>query len=57
MQNFGRTWWGQQWLNSLTRIDFENRLDRGKSYARNGSVASIKINNNIIEAKVKGSRS
>ena len=56
MQNFGRTWWGQQWLKALDRIDFDNRLDRGKSYARKGAVTSIKIANNLIEAKVNGSR-
>ena len=55
-QNFGRTWWGEQWLNALDRIDFDNRLDRGRSYARKGAVSYIKITNNIIEAKVNGSR-
>ncbi|MDZ4757422.1 MAG: DEAD/DEAH box helicase [Bacteroidota bacterium] len=55
-QDFGRTWWGQQWLKALDRIDFDNRLDRGKSYARKGAVSTIKITNNIIEAKVNGSR-
>lgn len=55
-ETFGRTWWGQQWLKSLDRIDFDNRLDRGKSYARKGAVSSIKIANNFIEATVRGSR-
>ncbi|MEO6719968.1 MAG: SNF2-related protein [Ferruginibacter sp.] len=53
---FGKTWWGQQWLNSLTNIDYDNRLPRGSAYARNGSVASISIDENNIRAKVKGSR-
>jgi SNF2 family DNA or RNA helicase/uncharacterized Zn finger protein len=53
---FGRTWWGQQWLGALDRIDFDNRLERGRSYARKGAVSSINISNNIIEAKVNGSR-
>jgi len=55
-KHFGKTWWSQQWLNSLTSIDYSNRLPRGSSYARNGSVASIKISENAINAKVKGSR-
>ena len=55
-QLYGRTWWGQQWLKSLDRIDYENRLDRGRSYARKGAVTAIKIQANIIEAKVQGSR-
>ncbi len=56
MAKYGRTWWGEQWLRALERVDFSNRLPRGKSYAKNGSVTSIKINGNVIEAKVKGSR-
>lgn len=55
-KHFGKTWWSQQWLNSLTNIDYSNRLPRGSSYARNGSVSSITINENAINAKVKGSR-
>ena len=53
---FGKTWWGQQWLNSLTNIDYTNRLPRGSTYARNGSISSIDIKENNIRAKVKGSR-
>jgi len=53
---FGKTWWGEQWLNSLSNIDYSNRLPRGSSYARNGSVTSIGIEENNIRAKVKGSR-
>ena len=57
MAQYGRTWWGEQWLQSLDRIDFSNRLPRGRSYANNGMVDSIRINENAIQAKVKGSRS
>jgi SNF2 family DNA or RNA helicase/uncharacterized Zn finger protein len=55
-QQYGRTWWGEQWLKALDRIDFSNRLPRGRSYANKGKVASIKITENKIKAKVKGSR-
>lgn len=55
-KHFGKTWWGQQWLNSLSEIDYSNRLPRGSAYARNGSVISISIDGNKINAKVKGSR-
>ena len=54
--NFGKTWWGEQWLNALSNIDYEDRLARGKSYANKGSVESIKIKENAIIAKVTGSR-
>ncbi len=53
---FGKTWWGQQWLNSLSNIDYENRLDRGRSYANKGAVTKIDIKENRINAKVAGSR-
>ena len=56
MAKYGRTWWGEQWLNALNRIDFSNRLERGRSYADKGMVASVKITENMVQAKVKGSR-
>jgi uncharacterized Zn finger protein len=56
MSQFGKTWWGQQWLNSLNNIDYSNRLPRGGSYARKGAVAKINIQGNHINAKVAGSR-
>ncbi|MDQ3193077.1 MAG: SNF2-related protein [Bacteroidota bacterium] len=54
--NFGKTWWGEQWLQALSNIDYENRLARGSSYARKGSVIKIDIKENRISAKVAGSR-
>lgn len=51
---FGNTWWGEKFLNALENIDYSNRLVRGSRYARNGSVKSIQIVDNIISAKVKG---
>jgi len=55
MAKYGKTYWGQQFLNALENIDFSNRLPRGRSYAGNGSVRSIDIDKNKIQAKVKGS--
>lgn len=52
---YGQTWWGEQWLNALTNIDFDNRLPRGRVYAGNGSVLETKINLNTIKARVEGS--
>lgn len=54
--HFGKTWWGEQFLNSLANIDYSNRLPRGSSYARNGSVTKISIVENRINAKVAGSQ-
>ncbi len=56
MARFGKTWWGQQWLNALNHIDYSNRLPRGSAYANRGAVLSINIDKNRIEAKVQGSR-
>jgi len=56
-KEYGYTWWGQQWLTALTKIDYSNRIPRGKSYARRGMVADIEVKNGKIKTKVKGSRS
>ena len=53
--NFGKTWWGEAWLRSLTHIDYANRIPRGARYARNGSVLNTSIEGGKIEAKVQGS--
>ncbi|MFR9651901.1 MAG: DEAD/DEAH box helicase [Rikenellaceae bacterium] len=55
-QKFGNTWWGEAWLCSLDNIDYSNRLPRGATLARNGSVKSINIKGNSIAATVQGSR-
>lgn len=54
-RNFGRTWWGNAWIEAMARIDHDtNRLPRGRSYANTGKVQEIQICNGIVEAKVKG---
>ncbi|ALO14812.1 RNA polymerase-associated protein RapA [Salinivirga cyanobacteriivorans] len=54
--NYSKTWWGEQWLRSLSNIDYSNRLPRGRRYANNGSVVSIDFEGNRILAKVQGTR-
>lgn len=54
--NYSKTWWGEQWLRSLSNIDYSNRLPRGRRYANNGSVVSIDFAGNRILAKVQGTR-
>jgi SNF2 family DNA or RNA helicase/uncharacterized Zn finger protein len=53
---YGKTWWGEQFLNSLAYIDYSNRLPRGRSYARNGYVKNINTKGNLVIAEVRGSR-
>ncbi|WP_375563238.1 SNF2-related protein [Bernardetia sp. OM2101] len=56
-RGFGKTWWGQKWLEAFTDIDDTGRLTRGRTYARNGSITQKVIRGTAIEAKIRGSRS
>ncbi len=56
-KKYGNTWWGMQWLNSLSNIDYSNRLPRGRSYANRGFVSKMSFRDNVIKSKVRGSRS
>lgn len=51
-----RTFWGNAWCRNLEAYsDFANRLPRGRTYVRNGSVMDLKITPGAILAKVCGS--
>jgi superfamily II DNA or RNA helicase len=52
---FGNTWWGNQWLDALSNIDWDNRLPRGKAYATGGHVVEINFVDGEVRAKVAGS--
>lgn len=56
MAVYGKTWWGQKWLEAFNDIDDESRLPRGRTYANTGRAHEIKINGNVVTAKVSGSR-
>jgi uncharacterized Zn finger protein len=50
------TFWGKSWCRNLEQYsDFSNRLPRGRTYARNGSVADLLVTRGRIEAVVAGS--
>ena len=50
------TFWGKAWCDNLEAYsDFENRLPRGRSYVRNGSVIDLQIMEGKVEALVQGS--
>lgn len=52
-----KSWWGDAWCRNLDRYaDWDNRIDRGRSYLRNGTVIDLKMNGGEIYAKVQGSR-
>jgi uncharacterized Zn finger protein len=51
-----RTFWGKAWCHHLESYsDFENRLPRGRTYVRNGSVCHLEILRGRVNAKVQGS--
>ncbi len=50
------TFWGKAWCDNLEAYsDYENRLPRGRSYLRNGSVVDLQISQGIVSALVSGS--
>ncbi|MCF6228288.1 MAG: hypothetical protein L3J82_06435 [Planctomycetes bacterium] len=52
-----KTFWGKAWSDHLESLgDFENRLPRGRTYVRNGSVCHLAISKGKVEAKVIGSK-
>jgi uncharacterized Zn finger protein len=55
-RTIARTFWGKAWCDNLERYsDFENRLPRGRTYVRNGSVVDLQIAPGEINARVSGS--
>ena len=50
------TFWGKSWCEHIESInDYENRLPRGRTYVRNGSVCHLSIEKGKISAIVAGS--
>jgi uncharacterized Zn finger protein len=50
------TFWGEAWCHHLEKFsDYANRLPRGRTYVRNGSVCHLAISKGKIEAIVSGS--
>jgi uncharacterized Zn finger protein len=51
-----RSAWGKRWCDALeAQADFANRLPRGRTYARNGSVVHLSIARGEVTAVVSGS--
>ena len=51
-----KTFWGKAWCDNLERYsDYANRLPRGRTYVRNGSVVDLQITAGEIAAIVSGS--
>ncbi|MEI8045628.1 MAG: SWIM zinc finger family protein [Verrucomicrobiota bacterium] len=55
-KTIARSFWGKSWCANLESYsDFSNRMPRGRSYVRNGSVLHLDIRQGEIEALVSGS--
>ena len=51
-----KTFWGKAWCDNLENYsDYANRLPRGSSYVRNGSVIDLQITPGEVRAQVMGS--
>lgn len=55
-RKIAKTFWGEAWCEHLESFsDYDNRLPRGRTYVRNGSVCHLAMAKGKIEAKVAGS--
>src|SRR5437762_6512681 len=55
-RTIAHTFWGKAWCENLERYsDYENRLPRGRTYVRNGSVVDLVIDKGEVQAIVCGS--
>lgn len=55
-RTIARTFWGKAWCDNLESYsDFSNRLPRGRTYLRNGSVMDLQVKQGQVKAMVMGS--
>jgi len=55
-RKIAKTFWGEAWCDNLERYsDFANRLPRGRTYVRNGSVVDLQVGPGRVTALVSGS--
>ncbi len=51
-----KSFWGKSWCENLEKYsDYENRLPRGRTYVRNGSVLDLQVKSGEVTAMVSGS--
>lgn len=54
--DFVKNWWATRWLAAMERVMDRGRLQRGRTYARQGQVLSLEEKQGKINAQVQGSR-
>jgi uncharacterized Zn finger protein len=53
-RKIAHTFWGKAWCDNLEAYsDFANRLPRGRTYVRNGSVVDLQIGPGSVTARVR----
>ncbi|MCL1893852.1 MAG: SWIM zinc finger family protein [Holophagaceae bacterium] len=56
-KKIAKTWWGVAWIENIeSYADFQYRLERGRTYVRNGFVIDLKIDRGVIKALVMGTK-
>ena len=55
-KKFGNTWWGKKWVDMLSKYEDDQRMSRGRAYARADKVKKFKVKEGEITAIVKGSQ-
>lgn len=56
-RKLAKTWWGIAWNTNLERYaDFASRIERGRTYVRNGAVLDLKIEPGRVTGLVQGTR-
>lgn len=56
-RTIAHTFWGKAWCQNLERYsDYANRIPRGRTYVRNGSVVDLQIAPGTVQALVQGSQ-
>ncbi|MCR4342445.1 MAG: hypothetical protein NUV40_00905, partial [Patescibacteria group bacterium] len=57
-RTLAHTWWGKAWNKNLEEYaDYSNRIGRGRSYVRCGSVLDLQISGGEVKSLVQGSES
>jgi uncharacterized Zn finger protein len=52
----GETWWSRRFIELLESLRIGGRMDRGRTYARQGQVISLDVEPGAVTAAVQGSR-
>lgn len=54
-KKFGETWWGKKWVGILSSYEDDQRMARGRAYARADKVRKFSVHEGKISATVIGS--